>query len=235
MAFGDLIKQDYVEGGGINTFTPDLLSNPTSGNLLIAAFGSNRDTRTVATPPSGFTELHDVLGLGGWAWYYKISVGTEQTASIVWSGNINGTGRYIEYEWDGSTPSVVKNDDQTNISTNTKSQPSGAATPTVSTNIAIAMHGVDENSINVDLDEAVDGSWIEDTAWDQFSGDTRISRLVNAALSSQEATFSCNVSEPGDNMYGAIAVFNSAAGGGATLLEATNYQGMNRMNGGMRS
>ena len=216
MAFGDLIKQALVEAGATNTFTPDLLSTPTSGNLLIFSAGSNRNSRTVATPPSGFTELHEVLGLGGWAWYYKVSVGTEQTATIVWSGNITGTGRLIEYEWDGSTPSVVKNDDQTNISTSTTSQPSGAATPTAATNICIALHGADENSQNVDGGEAVDGSWIEDALWTQAPGDTKISRLVNAALSSQEAT--CSTTDGGDNMYGAIAIFNSGAAGGGTIL-----------------
>ena len=89
MAFGDLVKQATDDSGvGVRTtWTPDLLSNPISGNLLIVAFGSNRDNRTVTTPPSGFTELHDVLGHGGWAWYYKISVGTEQTTSLTWSGN----------------------------------------------------------------------------------------------------------------------------------------------------
>ena len=211
MAFGDLVKQATDDAGvtARTVYTPDLLSNPTSGNLLVVTFASDRDNRTVTSPPSGFTELHNVLGHGGWAWYYKVSVGTEQTTSLTWDANCAGVAHYVEYEWDGSTPTIVKNDDQTNIATVVTTQASGAATPTSATNICIAAHG-SEVGTNVNDVQAVDGSWIEDIAFGTTQGEMIMSRLVNAALSSQEATFTCT--DTGDAMYGAIAVFNVVSG-----------------------
>jgi len=216
MAFGDLVKNATAYDLDVGTIaTPDLGSNPTSGNLLIATFGSNRINRTITTAPSGFTVLHEVVSTtaGHWVWYYKVSDGTEQTTSLTWSGNISGVAEYLEFEWDGSTPTVTKNDDQTNISTAVTTQASGAATPTSSTNICIACHGT-ESSTASDFGQSVDGSWIEDTIFAVYTGGhLKTSRLVNAALSSQEAT---NTSTLSEEMYGAIAVFDSGAGGSAT-------------------
>jgi len=236
MAFGDLVKNAITAEVNVGTvLTPDLLSNPASGNLLIATFANNRNNRTVSSAPAGFTLLHNVRSTvaGHWVWYYKISDGTEQTASLTWDGNVAGAAEYIEYEWDGSTPTVTKNDDQTNIDGAVTTQASGAATPTAATNIVIAAHGTEASGSST-TGQAVDGAWIEDILFYDFvGGHLKTSRLVNAATSSQEATHT-SAGVAGE-MYGAIAVFNSAAGGAASLLETTNYQGMNRMNGGMRS
>ena len=216
MAFGDLIKNDTVTVALASTATPDLGSNPASGNLLIATFGSDRTNRTVSSAPSGFTLLHDTLGGGRWTWYYKISDGTEQTASLSWSGNVSGVGEYLEYEWDGTTPTVTKNDDQTNINGSVTTQASGAATPTTSTNILIAVHGTDKSQ-NSNNAQAVDGSWSEDALfYAVVGGHLKVSSLVNAATSSQEATHTS--SGVGDEMYGAIAVFDSAGGGGGGTI-----------------
>jgi len=224
MAFGDLIKSATTAELDVGTVTtPDLLSNPTSGNLLIATFANNRNNRTVTSAPAGFTLLHNVRSTvaGHWVWYYKVSDGTEQTASLTWSANVSGAAEYIEYEWDGSTPTVTKNDDQTNIDIAVTTQASGAATPTAATNIVIAVHGTESSSSST-TGQAVDGAWIEDILFYNFvGGHLKTSRLVNAALSSQEATHtSAGVA---DEMDGAIAVFNSAAVGGATIPVFMNH------------
>ena len=214
-AFGSLVKSDFVANISLATFSPDLGSNPASGNLLIATVCAGSSTALLSTPPSGFTLLHaSTTGSGTWYWYYKISVGNEQTISAIWDASINGVMRYVEYEWDGSTPSVTKNENTDNISSNTNSQPSGAATPTDATNICMAMHATDGNSDSF-VGQAVDGSWIEDFAFlnnDAQQAEGKLSRLVNAALSSQEATHTDT--DTGDQMYGAIAIFN--IGGGET-------------------
>jgi len=219
MAFGDLVKKaPTFQLSIVAVATPDLGSNPTSVNLLIATFANNRNNRTVSSAPSGFTLLHDVRSTtsGHWVWYYKVSDGTEDTCSLTWSDTVSGHAEYLELEWDGSTPTITKNDDQTNIAGSVTTQASGAATPTAETNICIAAHGTDY-SLNSSFTQAVDGSWIEDTLfYNQVGGHLKTSRLVNAALSSQEAT---HTSVGGaDEMYGAIAVFDSSAAGGGTIL-----------------
>ena len=199
MAFGDLTKGGFVDESG-TTVTNDLGSNPASGSLLICASGAQSATNAITTPPSGMTELtsnFDGTG-GGWIWWYKISDGTEQTAVVVWTEGFH-VQRYAEYEWDGSTPTVITNDDITNISTVVNSQASGAATPTGSTNICIAAHGSGNENDHF-VGQAVDGSWIEDFAYIESSrGGVKLSRLVNVT-GSQEATHSDT--DVGNEMYG---------------------------------
>lgn len=225
MAFGDLVKNAPAYESSLSaTSTPDLGSNPTSGNLLIATFANDRNNRTVSSAPSGFTLLHDVRSTtsGHWVWYYKVSVGTEQTAPLTWSGGVSGVAEYLEFEWDGSTPTVTKNDDQTNIAGSVTTQASGAATPTTSTNICIAAHGTDKSQSS-NASQAVDGSWIEDTLFYAFvGGHLKTSRLVNAATSSQEATHTS--AGTATEMYGAIAIFDSGSGGGGTILPLISRQ-----------
>lgn len=218
MAFGDFIKSGKDTTGAFKTtYTPDLGSNPTSGNLLIVAFVADSSGNTLATPPSGFTLLQ--LNNGGndsWTWFFKISDGTEQTATGIWTTSRSGTGLYAEYEWDGSTPTVTKNEDATNVSTIVNSQPSGAATPTTTTNVCIAMHG-SGSGVDSESGQAIDGSWVEDLGFAvQGAADLKFSSLVNAATSSQEATHSDT--DVGEDMYGAIAIFDAAAAAGIQIL-----------------
>lgn len=213
MAFGAIVKSAKDSAFG-STLTPDLGSNPTTGNLLIATFSSN-SAAVVATPPSGFTQLHSVVGSGTWVWYYKVSVGTEQTASQVWTGSEGCQAVYAEYEWDGSTPTVTKNDDQTNITSSVNTQASGAATPTTSNNICIAGHGAQQASAQ-EASQAIDGSWVEDIAFGTSGrGEMKISSLVNVT-GSQEATHTD--SDTGLAMYGAIAIFDVPSGGGIVVF-----------------
>lgn len=223
MAFGDFIKTGrHNSGGDITTYTPDLGSNPASGNLLIFMAG-NHLSYTVATPPSGFTLLtSSTAGAAAWYWYYKVSVGTEQTASLVWDTAVSGIADLTEYEWDGSTPTVDTDEDVTNINSLTNTQDSGSITPTSATNICIALHGSQATNRSFD-GQAVDGSWIEDITFPDTGGRgvCKISRLVNAALSSQTAQHTDT--DTGDRMYGAIAVFDVAAGGTTLALDSGSY------------
>jgi len=219
MAFGDFIKSDDDTSGSFKTtYTGDLGSNPASGNILLFGACVRLGSIGVTTPPSGFTFLTgDNSGNDSWNLYYKISDGTEQTASIVWDTSRNGQAWYLEYEWDGSTPTVVSNENIDNVASPTNSQPSGAATPDTATNLAIALHGSGSanNSFNA---QAVDGSWIEDIVF--TNGGTpqvKFSRLVNAAVSSQEATHTDT--DTGDDMYGAITIFSVPAAAAFHVFE----------------
>lgn len=227
IAFGQLVKSGVVANTSQTTFSPNLGSNPASGNLLIVTAGAGESGALIDTAPSGFTLLHENIdGSGIWSWWYKISVGNEQTISVVWDGTVNGVTRYVEYKWDGSTPTLVKNENKDNEINTTNSQPSGAATPTNAVNIVLALHATDGNQNSFQA-QAVDGSWIEDFVFfnnNTNQGEGKLSRLVNAPLSSQEATHTDT--DAGDQMWGAIAVFNIGSGtktatGDASIAEIT--------------
>jgi hypothetical protein len=223
MAFGDLIKSNKVNDVSTDTFTPDLGSNPASGNLLIAGFAAGASGSSIDTPPSGFTLLHSELsGSGAWVWYYKISVGNEQTVELIWDSAKSGGALYVEYEWDGSTPTPVTNFDDTFIGTNTQTIPSGAATPSSSNNILIAAHFSDSGESHFPS-QAIDGAWIEDFLF--FDGaenqaDVKFSRLVDVT-GSNEATHTNTGGD--DQAFGAIAIFDAATAIEAALtgVEAT--------------
>jgi len=210
MAFGDLVKSNLDSAGSTTTLTADLGSNPASGNLLIAAAGAGAVGDSITSAPSGFTVIEgDETGTVGCIWYYKVSVGTEQTVSVTWSlTNVHAL-LYAEYEWDGTTPTVSSNEDVSFITDATNSMPSGAVTPDTSTNICIAVHVTDFANNSLD-GQAIDGSWIEDILFVATFVGVKFSRLVNAT-GSQEATHSD--SDTGDQMYGSMAAFSVAASG----------------------
>ena len=212
MAFGDFVNSDDTLQNGVATHTADLGINPTSGNLLVLAFAGRQNNLAITTPPSGFTELYTLTSSGQFvfAWYYKVSDGTEQTASLVWANVAHGRSAYIEFEWDGTAPTLTKNEDRSNILNVVNTQATGAATPDTSTNICVALHVTDIESNNFD-GQAVDGSWIEQIVFGNDAANspsgTKISYLVNAT-GSQEATHTDT--DIGDQMYGGIACFATA-------------------------
>jgi len=218
MAFGVLVKKDHS-----NVETGDLGSNPTSGNMLIYGAVNGSSSRTITTPPSGFTEINQELGGSQNAvWYYKVSVGTEQTAQLVWSGS-GGECIYAEYGWDGSTPTVTKNADATYISTDTNSMPSGAVTPSGSTNLLVAFHVTDRQQYSSG-GQAVDGSWVEDDLFNTSTGaNGKLSSLVSVT-GSQEATHSDT--DTGDTMWGAIVALDVAAVSGDFIQSIAGYGGI---------
>jgi len=205
--FGDFRRHAKTSYLADTIISCDLGSNPISGSLLIFVISAN-NVETVATPPSGFTLLHIENSINDThVWYYKISDGTEQTAGLTWDTAATGIAKYAEYIWGLGTPSVIKNEDVTNVNSVTNSQPSGAATPTDTTNLCIVIHGTGSAPFS-NAGEAVDGAWIEDTFFIDTGGvraTCKFSHLKNAALSSQEATHTDT--DTGDFMYGAIAVF----------------------------
>jgi len=220
--FGDFIRGDSIlqllsASFPINLSTgqgPSIL--PKAGHLLIAASAS---IESVTTPPSGFTALNNSLtGSSEWNLWYKISDGTEDeiTVDYATAGPIGIT--FTEYAWDGSTPTITENENETNISTAVSSQASGAATPTGSKSIALAFHGCTDVTLNF-TGQAVDGSWVEDLSFFSTSfaiPSFKVSSLVNAT-GSQEATHTDT--DTGSAMYGAIAIFD--VGSSNPVLDAT--------------
>ena len=102
-----LVKDAFLQGN-VTTLTPDLGSNPTSGNLLVTALTARSGTDPGAvTPPSGFTLVNSWTdGTDPYFYlYYKKSDGTEQTAAWSWVSTAKVTASYYEISGaDADTP-----------------------------------------------------------------------------------------------------------------------------------
>lgn len=203
-----------VTAGGSVTVT---FSSATAGNTLIAAGVSNGSGTW--TNPSGWTEITrstDSTGNLSAIWYYKTAAGGETSVVIDPSGTRNISGIVMELSGISGTPTVVSNDDETNLSTVVKSQAAAAAavTPNASTDFAIAFFGSDRSD-TVDLNRAYTASYSETIGgWASVAGaqpGIAIATLQLASGSATNTTFSCDAAESGDEMYGALATFTVAA------------------------
>ncbi len=211
-AFGTVVKTAR-QSGNQGTFTPNLGSNPTAGNLLIFTAASGDPTQVVSVAPVDFTLLHAQEGGDDatWYWYYKISDGDEQTAAFTWDGAVSGAANLTEYVWGGGTPQSISTDENTgNISADTSSQLSGAAVTLIGKNLIVAMHGIAGNANGI-TGAAVAG-WIEDTVFtDEFDtrGECRLSHQAHVAAG--QASYVDT--DTADRMYGAVAGFTPASTG----------------------
>ncbi len=216
MAFGDRIKRAKVESS-TSPHVPDLGSNPTSGHLLILTQGAHNSSGVTFTDPSGWTRIeayenNSPTAEGAGCWWWKISDGTEQTVSVVLAdtGDTNIT-NYVEFEWDGSTPTVTSNEDLAKINSPTATScVTGSVTPGETTNICLVVIG------NEDRDTEDGGAW--DSTWTEFEttydtsnnrGEvTNMGKIVNAS-GSQSGTYTHT--DAGGSMWGSIACFDIAS------------------------
>lgn len=209
MALGDLAQARVNSSFSANQ-SCTLGSAPTSGNILIIAGGVSNNSATVTTAPSGFTLAHSQSGnaCGSTAVYYKISVGTETTAAIVWSASF-GVATYMEIDFAGnslaSVQTAANTDNVTNVAT---SQASGTLTPAQTTNICVFGVFV-PNESSCDAGAAWSGGLTQYEAVDNagqagygFAGITN---------RSGSTSFTFTTTDTGDQMWGTLTVFNASA------------------------
>jgi len=209
-----LEKSDGAGTGGGVSITPDLGSNPASGNLLIAAVCTN-NTSTFSTPAT-WTHLYSASNAGiSYAVYYKTSAGTEQTVLLSWSESGRTAGGWVG-EFSGfSTPTLDQSaNDETHIGVGgaTTSQSSGTtAVLSTSDAWAIAIFGAEIGN-NVDGGRAVSNSFTE-IGTVQDTSSSRPGVFINSktlsATSAVETTYS--TTDGGDQMVGVVAVFKDGS------------------------
>lgn len=221
MAFGDLVTKD--RSNFATTQTGDIGGNPTSGNLLILAGGTQSLSATLTTAPTGFTQIglqeggtSGNLTCGAW---YKISDGTEQTATVVWSAGL-GYAEYLEYDLDSTTIDGFQvNDDKTNISSASTTQDAGSITPAESTNLCVFGAFADQSS-NCDGGAAWSLSATVDHIMENIGGAAgSVAHLIDqsGATNPQFST-----TDTGDEMWGWHLV--AYYGGGSTIYVVPQTQ-----------
>jgi hypothetical protein len=229
--FGQIVQQNFGISTTGTSVTASWGSTPSSGNLLIAAVAEEFSGQEVSTRPSGYTALTGITGAGKafvCDWCYKISDGTEVNAQYTFASTIVGAKLWlIEIEWDGSTPTVQTNEDETNKNTSVLTQSSSALTPSsggASNNVVVGAIGNDwqanHGNSHCDNDNFTDETWVDQA---QATAQMRPG-YVRAGAPASSQSFNVYHNDTVDEMYGALAVFNIAAGGaiqGSTSLAVT--------------
>ncbi len=241
MAFGDRIKRTKVESG-VSPHVPDLGSNPASGNLLILTMGCRESSGSIFTDPTGFTRIeayedNSPTAEGAGCWWYKISDGTEQTVSVVLPDLQTNITNYVEFEWDGSTPTVTSNEDLTEINNpSSTSCVTGAVTPGQSTNICLVVVGNEDR--DTDAGGAWDGSWSEfETTYDTSNNRGEVTSMGKVVSVSGSQSGQYTHTDSGGSQWGSIACFDVGAAGRTVnctteILElAENAAAVNRQRG----
>ena len=226
MAFGDVVGTPQKgNDGALATHTATLGVTATSGNLLVCGFSNGSSTGVISTPPSGWTLIEGYENAdnnGDWHSYWKLSDGTETQAQLVWTAVARGEWFIVQYEWGQGTPSVTSNEDETNVATAVTSQGSGSLTPATANNIMLVIFGGDD-SVGFTLNDARDGSWVEDLTptgvSTSYASIASVGRLVDAAVSSQSAT---KTHDTATNCWGCIVSFDVATGGDEPLVLYTS-------------
>lgn len=207
-------KLAYVNSVGSTSISATFDSATTSGNLLLAYLTVDKDSGAI-TVPTGFTLVHDYVGLSvSIAMAYKFSDGTE--TAVTWNHATARTMKQMQIlEYSGlDTFDVSAEADSANA--NTTSQTSGTTATTASTSArAFALFGSDSKG-STDAGVAYTNSFTS-TYTDPGGINTGCSGLYSAekdlsATGTQETTFS-TTNPTGDQMAGIIAVFYLAGGG----------------------
>ena len=207
-----LVKSAGAGSGSASAVTVDLLSNPTSGNLLVGFCIINQAFWGITTP-TGFTlaTIYDGNSISG-ALYYKISAGTEQTITFDWVSTGTAVGAWYG-EFSGfTTPTLdVSAENETNVNSPTQSVSSGTtASTTVNDTYALAFFG-GEIGGNIDGGRTYTNSFTELAVWQNTSTSRPGLFMASKTLVSTgtvETTYA--TTDTGDDIYAAVLVFRSA-------------------------
>lgn len=164
MALGDF-QDSAVQSGVGASDTVTFSSTPDVGNLIVIA-GVNVSNNPPLSAPTGYTIIEQSGTPPSWCndrvdYFYKVSEGDETSETLTWSSSNSYTILQAEYEWDGSTPTVLSNKSSSTSSTETVStiQP-GSVTPGGTPNIVIAMvsttYSTGANPPTISVDFTVD-------------------------------------------------------------------------------
>ncbi len=205
-----IVQSSGVTSGTSTSFSRTFSATPTSGRLLIcaASFGTAPNT---LTGPSGWTLLTSLTtGNVRAYWWYKYSDGTEGTVTVSWASSGGFGSMWIAEFDDAVSGAPITAENEASASTVVTSVSSGTATATASSGLAIAFFAAD-NGNNADGSRAYSNSFTE-RAFQYAAGSDRasvgIATLTYSATGNYSSTFS--VTDTGDEMYGAVALFGSA-------------------------
>ncbi len=229
MARGDLVQLKRENKSG-TTHTVTFSSTPTSGNLLLVAFTSANASSDITSRPSGWTILRETSsGDFAYALYYKVSDGTETTATVVWDQGGGGRAKFEEIEMDFTLVDVSLAFDESNMSTEVTAQGTGSVTPDNGTdNIVVSVVTLDAEK-NWDGTEDGDG-WTNATAYDvdstNYSAASSFSGFQINLSGSQSDTYTTN--DTGDAAAGLIIAFSPATAVGTPPPQLYINQAVNR-------
>ena len=217
MSFGDLVN--FTHGSASSGALTINFTTPTLNNLLVAVF--SRSAASTPGTPSGWILISNSSGGNVYgSWYYKIAAGTESTiTSANGSGNI--TGCVLEVEGPFNTASIldVIATNSTKLSTVTQTLSSGTTANTSQADNFVLAYFAGDSGVNFAAGQTLTNSF------EKVSGDTSSARAYyclggknTTSIGAQETTFA--TPGTGDEMYGAIAVFKAAGGGGTVYEES---------------
>jgi hypothetical protein len=220
MAFGDVVGTPG-EATANNAAVTVTFAAATAGNLLIG----------VAAWPAAQSSV----SAGGWnllaattfstgnlfgAWWYKIAAGGE--TSVTFTGSTSGGNRGIVAEFAGpfaATPLDVQAENETGISSVATSVASGT-TATTSQAAALALAAfTSDQAATVDASRTYSNGFAEVVFSSATTSAARtaaiLARKVLSSTGAQSCTYS--VTDTGDEMWGAIAVFKQDTGNPPTI------------------
>lgn len=222
MPFGDVVqthKVSLASGEAAITFP----ATATSGNLLVVTVSrSAQHTAGGAwNAPAGWTAITDAginqVATFTAAWFWKISDGTE-TAFNSTDTNEQGNLQMTFSEYLGpfaASPLDVSAEDVSNINTVVTSQGTGTTGTTAQADaLALAFFAADQwTTVDGGGTRNYSNSFVEVVVADISSA--RPASIVARRVLSATGTYSCtySVTDTGDEMYGAIAVFKQDTGG----------------------
>lgn len=207
--------QSWRAGGTSSSSVVGLVSvsGATSGNLLVAVVASRSGTGYSAT---GWTLIHTGEGSCGSAAFYRIADGTSaDNFSASWTSADRWAGCVAEYS--GLVTSSVLDtsaENESQVSSSTKSVTTGTASPTVS-GFAVAFYGGNHSGSATEANLTINNSFskrvVSDPTIAVNRSQTAIADLDLTSTSSISATWTSATNVVGT--FGAIAVFVEAGGG----------------------
>lgn len=190
------------------------LSGVTAGNLLVLVDAAVDGSLTVSTPPAGWTFRQGFSGgVHSGAIYTKTASGSEGATQVVWSANTAGTMWCGEWNDTLAGGFDVSAENEANLASVVTSQSTGTAAATGA--------GLSIGIIVSDALSTIDGTPVWSNSYAQqalvISANSArpgigVATLSHGASGNQTTTYSCT--DTGDEMYGAILCFLTAAGGG---------------------
>jgi hypothetical protein len=227
MAFGAFVQQNTTTGASGAATTPTLAAGATAGNLLILCVTR---ASTIGTPPTvtapAMTQLTaTAAGNLSAVWYYAIAAGTETTVTLANETNTAASFRCTLAEYEGPfaavSPLDVTAEDETNLASIVTTCTSGT-TATTAQNVALAIayfcgdsaSAVDGGGTRNYTNSFTENLW-ESTAVSNSRAGHALASLVTSTTGTYTTTYS--VTDTGDEMYGAIAVFKADSGGSVTV------------------
>lgn len=217
MAFGDLLHQGEGSTASGTSHTASFGFTAASGSLLLIGLAQAVGTNVWSNEDSGWNRISDCENVGGAfsaVWYWRISTGQ---SSFSYNSSVSGTTQFkvveIEGPWSASALDVSAENESKISTSGTTSVSSGTTgTASVSNGFAVAFFASDSSNF-WDAAKSYTNSYADlGTMYDP--GSTPGLWFAKKQLASSAATeTTVSVTDTGDEVYGAVAVFLPAAGG----------------------